>query len=221
MHCKKKQANISAKSLQTPINENGNSPQLTDKNSYFKYPLKTIISMKKAQIIIVVILLASVLAGIFGALNNQITYFLSPEFYTKSLFPQFGFVEYGLNTPKITAAIIGVWSTWWVGLLIGTVISFTSLIHSTSFLMIRAIRKSFLIIISSAVVFGFLGYLFGVISLNDTLINFGFKGTQEQLKSFITVGYIHDFEYLGGLISLIIAVIFQIKNKKELTKSHG
>lgn len=177
--------------------------------------------MKKAQIIIVTILLTSILAGIFGALNNQITYLLSPEFYTKSLFPQFGFVEYGLSTPKTTAAIIGVWSTWWVGLLIGIIISFTSLIHLTSFLMIREIRKSLLIIISSVIFFGFLGYLFGVISLTETLINFGFEGTQEQLKNFIIVGYIHDFEYLGGITSLIFTVIFQMKNKKELIKSHG
>jgi hypothetical protein len=171
--------------------------------------------MQKAQIIVTTILLSSIFAGTFGAINSQVTYLLSPEFYTKSLFSQFGFVEYGLSTPKTTAAIIGIWCTWWMGLFIGIVISFTSLIQSNALLMIREIKKSLLLIISSVIVFGFLGYLFGKITLADTLVHWGFSGTQEQLKNFIIAGYIHDFEYIGGGLSAVVTIIFQLKNRNK------
>ncbi|WP_432672810.1 hypothetical protein [Flavobacterium sp. SM2513] len=169
--------------------------------------------MRKTLILLNTILFSILIASLFGILNNQITYSISPEFYTKSLFPLFGFVEYGLNTPKTTAAIIGVWSTWWLGLLIGIVIGFTSLIHDTSSIMKKEIKKSLFITIASVIVFGVLGYVFGQIYLQDNLITFGFKGTQEQLKNYHIAGFIHDFEYLGGIIGLLVAVYFQVKSK--------
>lgn len=171
--------------------------------------------MKKTIILLFTILFSILLASLFGVLNNQITYSISPEFFTKSLFPQFGFVEYGLNTPKTTAAIIGVWSTWWMGLLIGNVIGFTSLTHSSSLIMKKEIKKSLFITIASVILFGVIGYVFGQIYLYDTLITFGFQGTQEQLKNFIIAGYIHDFEYIGGILGLLVAVYFQVKSKYQ------
>lgn len=176
--------------------------------------------MKKTLILLFTILTSILLASLIGVLNNQITYIISPEFFSKSLFPQFGFVEYGLNTPKTTAAIIGVWSTWWMGLLIGIVIGFTSLIHISSSMMKKEIKKSLFIIISSVILFGILGYVFGQIYLQDNLITFGFEGTQEQLKDYLIAGFIHDFEYLGGILGLVIAVYVQIKSKRQISHPH-
>ena len=156
------------------------------------------------------------MASVFGAINNQITYSISPEFFTKSLFPQFGFVEYGQNTPRVTAAIIGVWSTWWIGLIIGIVQGFTGLIHKNSNMMLRKILQSIFITISVVMLFAVFGYAFGKVYLLNTNINWGFSGTQEQLKNFIIAGYIHDFEYFGGILGLISGVYYQFRSRSAV-----
>lgn len=107
-----------------------------------------------------------------------------------------------------------------MGLIIGLVIGFTSLIHSNSSIMKKEIKKSLLIIIASVLIFGVLGYVIGELYFRYTLITFGFVGTQEQLKNFCIAGFIHDFEYLGGIIGLLFTVYFQIINKKQSYTHH-
>ncbi|PAM95468.1 hypothetical protein B4N84_09365 [Flavobacterium sp. IR1] len=77
--------------------------------------------MKKVLVLICTILVSIVVASLYGALHNQLTFTISNEFFTEVLFERFGFVEYGLNTPRLTASIIGIWSVWWIGLYAGLV----------------------------------------------------------------------------------------------------
>jgi hypothetical protein len=170
--------------------------------------------MKKITVLILSILCTPILAAIYGAIHNQISYSISPDFYTKSMFPIFGFVEYGLDTPRLTAAIIGVWSTWWLGLIIGVIYGIVGLFKSNSSLMKTYIKNSIVITFTMIIGSGVLGLLFGKIYLTDIVIYWGFSGTKEQLKNFAMVGYMHDFEYCGAILAIIVCMINGFKLKK-------
>ncbi|GEP52788.1 hypothetical protein FNO01nite_34600 [Flavobacterium noncentrifugens] len=163
--------------------------------------------MKKTAILVILTISIVVLTSIFGVINNQISYSISPEFFTKSMFPRFGFVEYGLDTPRLTAAIIGIWSTWWLGLIIGLIYSIISLSKNNTktifSYLTNAILTTFIFVFAS----GILGFIFGKISLTNVIINRGFSGSQEQLKNFVTVGYIHDFEYGGAILAILFVTL--------------
>ena len=50
--------------------------------------------MKKLGIFIISIFIAVLLAGIYGMLHDQVTYSISPEYFTVFKFEQFGFQDW-------------------------------------------------------------------------------------------------------------------------------
>ena len=73
--------------------------------------------MKKILILLVIIGLAPLIGGIYGILNDQLTYTISPEYYTQFKFYQFGLIDFVNDTnPRIGVSVVGFLATWWVGL---------------------------------------------------------------------------------------------------------
>jgi hypothetical protein len=66
---------------------------------------------KKIGILILTIILTPILAGIYGILHDQISYSISPEYFTKFKFAQFEFGFMSQNQPRLTASVVGFFST--------------------------------------------------------------------------------------------------------------
>lgn len=60
-------------------------------------------------------LIGGLAAGAFGIIHDQITYTISPEYFTRMKFDQFRSADFGFP-PRILVAEIGFLATWWVGL---------------------------------------------------------------------------------------------------------
>jgi len=65
-----------------------------------------------------VTLSATLLAGLYGSLHDQVSYSISPEYFERMKFHQFRYADFGLP-PRLFAAEIGFLATWWVGLIAG------------------------------------------------------------------------------------------------------
>jgi hypothetical protein len=63
-------------------------------------------------------LLGAVIAGLYGAVHDQISYSISPEYFTKMKFEQFSYADFGFP-PRVCASEVGFLATWWVGLFAG------------------------------------------------------------------------------------------------------
>ncbi len=61
--------------------------------------------------------LAALSAAIFGALHNQLSYSVGPDYFLSFKFPQFGIPEG--TSPRFGAAQVGVLASWWMGVLVG------------------------------------------------------------------------------------------------------
>jgi len=171
---------------------------------------------KKIGILILTIILTPILAGIYGLIHDQISYSISPEYFTKFKFEQFGFVEYGLEDKRFTVGIIGIWATWWTGLIIGIVNGFTGLIQPSYRIMIKSVLKATFLTFIIAVIFGVIGLIIGKIVLSNTNIDWNFPSDLIDKKSFIAVGTMHNFSYIGGFVGMIIGMIYQIRMKKAI-----
>ncbi len=76
--------------------------------------------MVKLALIPLLFLIACLFAGIYGAVHNQISYTVSPEYFTQFKFHQFGISE---SIPdRIGAAIVGWNAAWWMGIVIGMIL---------------------------------------------------------------------------------------------------
>ena len=63
-------------------------------------------------------LMGALIAGLYGVVHDQITYSMSPEYFTRVKFFQFHYADFGLP-PRSFVAEIGFLATWWVGLIAG------------------------------------------------------------------------------------------------------
>jgi len=63
-------------------------------------------------------LAAALIAGGFGILRDQLTYTISPEYFTRMKFAQFHSADFGFPN-RVFVAEIGFLATWWVGLIGG------------------------------------------------------------------------------------------------------
>jgi hypothetical protein len=73
--------------------------------------------------------------------------------------------------------------------------------------------KAFLITIAVTFLTGFIGLLYGKVYLSDGSVNWWLPENLVDKASFISVGSMHNFSYLGGFIGLIVGIIYIVKQK--------
>src|SRR5215467_6172506 len=153
--------------------------------------------------------LGGLLAGLYGILHDQVTYSISHEYFTRLKFAQFQYANFGLPARAFVAEI-GFLATWWVGCFAAW---FIARITVPAFPPAKAFRYSlqgFLIILAFAFTTSVVGYVLGL--MHGTNYNAWEEFIPalgvEDLPSFVRVAYIHNASYLGGLLGLIVAVIY-------------
>jgi hypothetical protein len=167
--------------------------------------------IKKVGVLILTIILTPILAGLYGALHDQISYTISPEYFTKFKFGQFGLEVNWFGGERQTAAIAGITATWWTGIFIGIGHGLTGLLHKDYKQMSRVIFKASMITIGVAMVIGLLGLVYGKLFLSAENLNWEFPEDLIDKPNFILVGSMHTFSYFGGLLGLIGGIIYQVR----------
>lgn len=185
--------------------------------------------MNKIVAFLLILLIAPILGGVYGLLHDQITYSISEEYYTKLKFNQFGLQYWGggenigtrkapeikLESPRLGAALVGILATWWVGMIVGVVLGLIGLIHRNGKEMFIATSKAIAVTTAIALLTGLIGLLFGKLFLVDDPSSWVLPDNVIDRASYIMVGSMHNFSYLGGLIGLIVGIGFTIKQKRK------
>lgn len=166
--------------------------------------------MRKYSLFTSAFFISALLAGGYGIIHDQITYTISPEYFTSFKYIQFNVNPATFGGDRITVGIIGFLASWWVGGLIGLVIGSISLFFKNNVTAKRVILKSFWIILCTTVVFAFVGFVVGKFYLIKTDVGWWLPEDLQDKNSFILVGTIHNFSYLGGGAGLLVALIYLI-----------
>jgi hypothetical protein len=181
--------------------------------------------MKRLLTFLLLILISCLLGGAYGILHDQLTYSISEEYYTKFKFIQFGIITLGEDDSitRIYVSMIGFLATWWMGLFIGGFLALLGFIHSDPKQMFTITLKSFLLTMLIAFLTGLVGLAYGHFVLanlpREKFYNWYIPDNLIDLKSFITVGSMHNFSYLGGLIGLVVGMIYSISQKPKLAST--
>lgn len=166
--------------------------------------------MRKFGVFSSFIFIAMLLAGIYGILHDQLTYSISPEYFTKFKYGQFGFDPEWFGGHRETIAVIGFLATWWAGLFIGILLGLQALFIPDHKTMIAGLKKSIKLILITAIAAGAAGFLYGKFYLANTGVDWWIPEDLSDKSSFIIVGSIHNFSYLGGLLGLLISIVYMI-----------
>ena len=173
--------------------------------------------VRKILTIFLVGLMASVMAGFYGVINDQITFSISSEYYTKFKFIQFNLANENnidkIKFPRISVSIVGFLATWWFGLVLG----FFNLIQTSWQNLFKVSFNALLIAILVTFITGMLGLFYGFFFLShQSRSNFEewfIPYNLENFRNFIAVGSMHNFSYIGGILGLIVAIFYSYKKR--------
>lgn len=146
------------------------------------------------------------IAGCFGIVHDQITYTISPEYFTRMKFDQFRAVDFGLPA-RVFVAEIGFLATWWVGLIAAWFLARIALPKFES--PGKRVMEAMAVIVAITTVFGMGGYFTGPSLLGgragwpEALLEMGVTDT----KAFHQVAGIHLGSYAGAFLSWIALLV--------------
>ena len=152
----------------------------------------------------------ALIAGVYGVFHDQITYSISPEYFTRLKFLQFHYADFGFPA-RVFVAEIGFLATWWVGLIAGWFLAWVAVPTFPAEKARFGVFRGFGIIFAGALVAALVGFLLGLrLGPDSDLSNWQRFATSRgvvDLPNFVRVAYIHNASYLGGLVGLIVALL--------------
>jgi hypothetical protein len=152
----------------------------------------------------------ALVAGLYGAIHDQITFAISPEYFTRLKFRQFRWADMGLP-PRLFAAIVGFLASAGAGLIAGWFLARAGLDQVAPPNRRRLAIRAFAIVLAAAIAAGSLGAAIG--SFDAEVNASSWNGWRDRLDlhdpaGFAIVAWIHASGYIGALVGLIAAMLY-------------
>ncbi|MEM9714886.1 MAG: hypothetical protein AAF826_00060 [Pseudomonadota bacterium] len=170
--------------------------------------------MIRLLLIPVMLAAACLCAGFYGALHNQVSYTVSPEYFHGFKFTQFNIPTELQN--RWGAALVGWRASWWMGPIIGTPIVVATLFISPIRRAFRVFLSTTLLVICITLGIGLLALFAGFTVINTDFLTdlINRPGLRDPI-AFARAGWMHEFAYIGGLIGLIAGIIHVIRQARR------
>ncbi len=157
----------------------------------------------------------AVLAGMYGVLHDQITYAISPEYFTKLKFQQFDYADLGLGDRALVVTI-GFLATWWVGFIAAWFVARLVVPGRRRAEAMRHFAMAAACLVIVAFGAGVLAYLYGLWRGPD-IVTLSWKTALRQLgivdrEAFVRVAIIHSASYVGGLLGFLLALVWSCRS---------
>ena len=178
-------------------------------------------SFRKIDVYLFMFLPAVFIAAVYGAIHNQISYSFSSEYFTHFKFIQFG-IPWAQESQRLGAAYVGALATWWMGGILFSILGLFGFMFSSTKQMALELFRSFIIVVTIALLTGLLGLLYGYLIVNDTTISNYSKWLWPDVThpiQFIRVGFMHNASYLGGFMGLIGGICYLLMAKRVKAKT--
>lgn len=170
--------------------------------------------MSKIAVFVALLFIAVAVAGFYGALHDQISYTVSPEYFTKFKFRQFGLLD--LAWPdRARAAWVGFLVSWWMGIPIGWLVGAVAFIHRDARQMFRVGLASYGVAVATTLLVGLCGLAWGFWTTRNGINRANYAGwfmpdDVVNLRRFLCAGWMHNSSYLGGLLAIGAAWLYQL-----------
>ncbi|RNF36317.1 hypothetical protein [Paracoccus methylarcula] len=173
--------------------------------------------MTKLLLAPALILASILLAGLYGACHNQISYTVSPGYFHEFKFIQFGIQPELQN--RLGAAIVGWQASWWMGIVIGLPLCLLSLAMRGIGAFVRTFLLAALMVVGITFLTGLGALAAGYIAIHDGNLPGWMAGREvSDPTAFARAGLMHDFSYLGGLLGLLAGGVMVIRKVRASRK---
>lgn len=170
--------------------------------------------MIRLAFIPVLVAIACIFAGAYGALHNQISYTVCPEYFTEFKFHQFRID----NLPhRFGAAVVGWNAAWWMGIVIGVILIPLGLVIRGNSNYFWGMIRVFGVVVVTTLLVGLvaLAISFAVVNAENVgeISRYGNEISDDV--SFARAGTMHNFSYLGGLLGIATGAFAIFRQRKR------
>jgi len=153
----------------------------------------------------ILIAFACLLAALYGALHNQVSYTVAPGYFDDFKFIQFRIDDAFHN--RIGAGLVGVYASWWMGVVIGLPVYLIALRVKGTQAFVKAFCQAALFVVCITLSIGLLGLAATVYLVDpDLLLELSPNRPTQDPLAFARAGAMHDFSYIGGIVGLMVGL---------------
>ena len=176
--------------------------------------------MLKLLLIPVLFVVACLFAGVYGAIHNQISYTVSPEYFTKFKFHQFGLIHF---QDRLGAAIVGWSAAWWMGIVIGVVLIPLGLVIRGNANYFWSMIRAFGIVALTTLIVGLVALSIAFVIVDpETVGEFTrYNNAIDNDAAFVRAGTMHNFSYLGGIAGIITGAFAIFRQRKRYARTES
>jgi hypothetical protein len=158
------------------------------------------------------------IAGLYGALHDQISYSVSPDYFHHLKFRQFDIPQALHN--RLGAALVGWYATWWMGILIGIPLLSVGLVLPGARNYLVGCLIAFGLVAATALTVGLGGLLYACLTIHSPEdFAWGFPEGVADKVAFARVGAMHNFSYLGGFIGIVTGCGYLLIRRRRMRPS--
>lgn len=173
--------------------------------------------MAKIALFPVLLIAGCLISGLYGALHNQISYSVSPDYFHAFKFHQFGIPE-GLDN-RIGASIVGWRASWWMGVIIGVPVLLVGLVMPDARSYLTRSLIAFAVVAITALITGLGALACASSSITaSNLPGYWYPEAVIDQVAFARAGTMHNFSYLGGFLGVITGSLYLVAERIRLTR---
>lgn len=174
--------------------------------------------LKKIALFPVLLALGCLISGAYGAIHNQISYTVSPDYFDGFKFDQFAIPE-GLRN-RWGASVVGWLASWWMGLIIGVPILLVGLIMPDRKTYLTRCLAAFGVVAATALIVGLLalgGASYAITEESFPPTHLDLLGPGRRV-AFARAGTMHNFSYIGGFLGILSGSIYLVAARAGLSR---
>jgi hypothetical protein len=176
--------------------------------------------MAKVALFPVLLVAGCLIAGLYGALHDQISYTVSPDYYYTFKFHQFEIPKDLQN--RVGAAIVGWEATWWMGLFIGVPVLLVGLVMPDAKTYLSRCLIAMGVVAVTALVTGLGALIYASCTVTESNLPFDwFPPGVVDRAAFARVGVMHNFSYLGGFLGIVTGSLYLVVERIRLGRGRG
>lgn len=163
----------------------------------------------KLLLLPLLLLAACLTAGLYGAVHNQISYTVAPEYFHAFKFDQFD-IPTSLHG-RLGAAIVGWYASWWMGAVVGLPVLLVGLILPGWQAYLGRCMVAFVVVILTTLIIGLGGLLYAWLSITPaTLPPFYYPAAVQDRVAFARAAMMHNCSYLGGSVGILTGMAYLV-----------
>jgi hypothetical protein len=169
-------------------------------------------NLPKIALFPVLLAAACLVAGLYGALHNQVSYTVSPDYFHALKFDQFHIPE-DLHG-RVGASVVGCHASWWMGGLIGVPVLLVALIMPGWKRYVASSLTAFVVVAGTAFVVGLAALAWACCTITQPEVSAS-RIVADPL-AFTRARFMHDFSYQGGFLGIVTGSLYLIVARVRL-----